>query len=61
MSTYEYKCPCGTKLTEVRKFGDNEAPECPHCKHKMKQVIGTNPFLLKEGGWYKNSHYKDRV
>jgi len=61
MATYNFKCPCGTELEEKRRFGDNTPPPCPHCEHVMSQVIGTNNFILKEGGWYKNSHYKDRV
>ena len=57
MATYDYRCPCGTELTETRRFGDNAPPECPHCKHKMKQVIGTNNFILSGKGWYKPSHH----
>ena len=39
MATYEFKCPCGFKLEEQRRFGDNEPPKCLRCEHKMVQVI----------------------
>jgi len=57
MTTYVFKCPCGTEVTEKRRFGDNEPPPCHHCEHEMKQVIGGNPFILKGKGWYKPSHH----
>ncbi len=58
MTKYRYRCPCGTEVEEQRKFGENEpVPKCPHCDHKMKQVIGTNPFILKGKDWYKPVHH----
>lgn len=57
MATYTFKCPCGVRLEEKRRFGDNEPPSCPKCDHKMKQVIDRTEFKLKGGGWYKPGHY----
>lgn len=57
MPTYNFKCPCGFTVEEQRKFGENYPPDCPKCDHRMKQVIGSNPFVLKGSGWDKASHY----
>ena len=57
MPTYNFKCPCGLTLEEKRRFGDNTPPPCPHCKHDMTQVIGTNPFILHGKDWYKKVHH----
>lgn len=60
MATYNFKCPCGTTLEEVRRFGDNKPPSCPHCEHVMTQVIGSNNFILKGDDWFKSAHYDDK-
>ncbi len=60
MAIYNYKCECGARLEETRRFGDNKPPHCRECKGMMTQVIGSNPFILKGSDWFKPAHYDDK-
>ena len=62
MATYRFRCPyCGHEQEIKRSMKDDSTVLCDECAEHMVQVIGAGEFILKEGGWYKPSHYADRI
>ena len=56
MPFYQHLCgECG-KRDEVLQRVDAEPPECKSCKAKMTKQVSRTSFILKGGGWFKDSY-----
>ena len=60
MPIYEYKCDlCNGMWEEIQKFSDDPLTVCKSCEKEggtHKIVSGGIAFVLKGGGWYKDSY-----
>ena len=56
MPLYEYLCAGCGKQTEVLQRVGSDPPECKGCKAKMTKQVSRTSFILKGGGWFKDSY-----
>jgi putative FmdB family regulatory protein len=58
MPTYEYRCnACGHELEAFQKITEEALKLCPQCnKEALERLISGGNFVLKGGGWYKDSY-----
>ena len=60
MPIYEYKCDlCNGLWEEIQKFSDDPLTVCKSCEKEggvHKLIPGKISFILKGGGWYKDSY-----
>ena len=61
MPIYEYGCRnCGHRFEEHQKFSDPPLVACPECgKESLEKLISAAAFMLKGGGWSKDSYARD--
>jgi putative FmdB family regulatory protein len=59
MPTYDYEClKCG-KITEAfHKVSGPQLKACPHCKGKVKKLIGSGSGLIFKGSGFYITDYK---
>lgn len=55
MPLYDFTCECGFIKEEFIKLKDKE-PVCDMCGKQMKKLMSAPAFILKGGGWGKDSY-----
>ena len=56
MPIYEYLCKkCNISIERLQRERD-AAPDCPLCEAEMKKLVSRTSFVLKGGGWFKDSY-----
>lgn len=62
MPIYSWKCgKCGFEREELRKVGDDTAPNCVYCKNQLMERLFTPvTAILKGPGWTRGDYRKLR-
>ncbi len=61
MPTYEYEClECNFSFEAFQKMSDSLLTECPHCKGKVKRLIGSGTGLIFKGSGFYATDYKKK-
>ena len=56
MPIYEYLCKkCNISIERLQRMND-PSPTCALCAKKMQRIVSPTNFVLKGGGWYKDSY-----
>lgn len=50
MPVYEFACPNGHHVEDIRLIGESDPPDCKECGEKMRQVIGKGISFYNAGG-----------
>jgi putative FmdB family regulatory protein len=54
MPTYQYKCKKCEHTFEKQQHWNDQDPECPKCKSKVKKVYSVPSIAFKGSGFYVN-------
>lgn len=63
MPKYEYECPNGHTIDEVRRIADRDELVSCHCGKKMKRVeiSAATPYVTRPGVGDRSPFSRDRV
>jgi len=56
MPVFEFQCPgCRRIVEKLQRYEDPE-PRCVVCNQPTKRKVSRTSFILKGGGWFKDSY-----
>ena len=59
MPTYEYECEkCKKRFEVFQSMTDAPIAKCPHCKGKVKRLIGGGAGIIFKGSGFYATDYK---
>jgi len=59
MPNYDYQCTeCNFTFEKFQQMTDSVLKKCPHCKGKLKRLIGAGAGLIFKGSGFYTTDYK---
>jgi putative FmdB family regulatory protein len=59
MPTYEYECTkCKKTFKVFQRMSDKPFAACPHCKGKVRRLIGAGAGLIFKGSGFYSTDYR---
>jgi putative FmdB family regulatory protein len=59
MPTYEYECQkCGRHFEVFQSIKDAPKKSCPHCKGRVKRLLGTGAGIIFKGSGFYSTDYR---